>query len=780
MKRKILWSLAIFVVVVIGLAVVGAFRLQGRGQPVREGRVTLSELDAEVTVRFDAWGVPAVQAAGLSDLFAAQGWLHANDRFFQMHLGRSLVQGRLSELFGEVALGADRHFRTIRLRESAERILDASGPETMPMLEAYAEGVNAWLDERGDDLPPEFLALGGEVEPWRPVDSVSFVLLMGQDLSFWNDRPEEARFQWLRAFGADRLRDLLGEPDLHLPPEILEMAGQPVEPAASPDDEDRAEEPMPGLDAAPGSNNWALGSSRTASGAPVVANDPHLGLALPGTWHQILLRAPGFEVAGMALPGVPGVIIGRNENVAWAVTNTMLDDHDVYFERLDETGMKVLRGEDWVPMEVTRETVRVKDGEAVELTLYSTDRGPLLPADEDRGLPPRSLAWTLYEPSDPLSAFLRLGRAGSVAEALEDLSSYTGPAQNLVVADAQGGLGFTVLGRVPARRLGDGRMPSPGWNPEYGWDGLRPWETNPRVTAPEDDLLITANHDIRPEDYAFDFTADFMGPYRADRVRELLTVRGDWDSGAVAEAQLDVVSPYARRLLQALETEELGDEARRVRDRLLEWGEPGEMRGEIATLWARFTGELMRAVFADESREREVPFVADREALRRALEGTLDPVWFDDVTTTEVESRGEILERALSSAAGGETMSYGEFHVLHLNHPLGVAPLTGRFLNRGPYPVPGSSTTVNALAGVWTGPDRTGQRVAYGPSTRWVVDLGDPDGGLAVLPGGQSGHPFDSHYDDQIPEYLEGRMHPVPWTEDAVDAATVSRLVLSP
>ena len=481
-RRRILVVLAAVLVVVLALVGITAWRWMDGGRAQRDGTAAIPGLAAPVTVRWDRWGVPYVEAGSVEDLAAALGWLHADDRFTQMELGRRVAAGRLAELAGERALPLDRKFRTLRFAETAERLWQAAGPESRSWLTAYARGVNAWLTQRGGDLPPDLVLLAGHgfrPEPWRPQDSLSFVMLMANDLSFWNGRPEEAHFRWLRELGVERTLDLAGGPR-HVPQAILALAtaAGDAERRGAGDARSGGEvEAAAEAPASPGSNNWALAGRRTASGAPLVANDPHLPFRIPGTWYQALLRAPGYEVAGMTLPGVPGVVIGRNADVAWALTNVMLDDHDVFFEDMETTpdgGRRVRRGDAWLPVEVRRETIGVGGGESESLELFTTDRGPLLPADEALGLPPRSLAWTLYETdgADPTSAFLTLGRAATVDEAAAAVGGYVGPAQNLVMADRDGGVLWTILGRLPVRRTGDGWLPSPGWQPRYGWDGL--------------------------------------------------------------------------------------------------------------------------------------------------------------------------------------------------------------------------------------------------------------------------------------------------------------------
>ncbi|MEM8964214.1 MAG: penicillin acylase family protein, partial [Acidobacteriota bacterium] len=776
------WLLVVMILLAVGVSLAGWLWVRG-GLPTRDGSHVLDGLDAEVRVRFDAWGVPHVEADTERDLFAALGWLHANDRMTQMELGRRAAAGRLAEVIGADAVPTDEYFRRLDFRRAIDRLLDDASPEAMMWLEAYASGVNAWLDTRGSDLPPGLRLLGGDLEPWAPRDSLGFALLMARDLSFFDDRPEEKRFQWLRALGDESVRDLLGKDGLGEDVHIAEGLLAPAPPPAVPDEGATSSPGPPSLDS-PGSNNWALGPGRTASGGALIANDPHLGLYLPSAWYQALLRSPDLEIAGMTLPGVPGVVIGRGRHVAWVFTNTMLDDHDLFFEEVD--GDRVRRGDAWVPLEVERQEIQVKGAEPHEVVVRRSNHGVLLDADEEEGLPPRSLAWTAHLGGDPVGVMRRLALARNADEVLAAVDAWVCPAQNLVVALEDGTLLFTVLGRVPARRIGDGRLPSPGWDPAYGWDGLRPWDTNPiQVVDDPSGVIVTANDDIRPDDYALPLVAEFFPGHRARRIEQRLATTDAWDVESVAALQMDVVSLYAREVIEALSGERLKGDAAEVYAHLAAWDGTLAIEGPSA-LWALVEDQLLRAIFTDEARLHGVPDPGDRERLLWLLRGQLDQSWFDNVETPETEDRLTTIAAALDTAWhigrsrwGDDVASwrYGEYHPLTLRHRLDAAPGIGLWLRRGPYPMPGAGNTIAAAGGDVDGEQRP---VTWGASMRWVFDWGQPDQAWAVLPGGQSGHGADPHYDDQISLFLDGELHPAPWSDAAIREATVSELVLRP
>ena len=831
MKSPVVRIVLVLLLVVVLAAGGWLFWIRGSGLPWRSGDHPVAGLGADVLVAYDALGVPHIEGETTNDALAALGWVHANDRFTQMELGRRAAFGRLSEVLGDATLDADRHFRTLRFGDTAERLAEHASDDSKDRLEAYARGVNAWLAERAGDLPPVLRALGVEPEPWRPADSLGFVLMMANDLSFWKGRPEETRFQWLRAFGPDRVRDLLDEPGLEIDPEILALAealGPPRPTGDAPGSGTAGEAPSPG------SNNWAVGPSRTASGHGLLANDPHLALTLPSVWYQVLVRSPGYTAAGMSLPGVPGVVLGRGEQIAWAFTNTMLDDHDLFVEDVDLEAGTYRRGNDWLPLEIHDVEIAVRGGDPVPLRLYDTDLGPLLPADEESGLPARSLVWTLYHPGDPVAALAAVAHASDWETLLAGIEPYVGPAQNLVVSFATGELIYTVIGAIPHRQgepasstdgstgeqievsqgsgtmgrqelgrqepgtgvegpgrqepgTGRGRMLVPAWTGEAGWQGLRPRSTHPTVIAPADDRLVTANHDIRPVGYSLPLAAEFFPGHRARRIAERLDARDDWDPAGFADLQVDVVSTYAEDLLAALAADwkGFGGSGGLARDTLAEWDRAMEMRGPAA-LFALVERNLLAVFFGDEAGAHGLEPLADRRHLLRLLEGRLDPVWFDDVSTLETETRSEQVERALAdawnegAARWGEdptTWNYGEIHVLILAHPLDTLPLFGPWARRGPIEVPGSNTTVAAFGALWRG-ER--QEVVFGPSMRWVVDWSQPETALAALPGGQSGHPGDPHYDDRLAPYLAGELSPAPWSPEEVAAATVSTVRLVP
>ncbi|MDA8021032.1 MAG: penicillin acylase family protein, partial [Thermoanaerobaculia bacterium] len=694
----------------------------------------------------------------------------------------------------------DIFFRTLRLEETADRMYAEASETSRRWLDAYAEGINAWIAERGGSMPPEVRLLRIEVEPWQPRDGYLFALMMAVDLSFWDDRPEEERFLWLRHFGAEAVRDLLGDAEIHVPEEIAAFAAQPsATSTSSANDVEAAID-----DIAPGSNNWAIDGLRAAGGWPILANDPHLGLHLPSVWYQVHLRAPGFVVQGMTLPGTPGVVIGRSESLAWAMTNVMLDDHDVFFEQLDSAAENVLRRDEagselWRPIESQEVAIPVRGTEPHMVTLRRTDLGPLLAAEPQRNLPARSLRWTALDGGDPLAALYELAKSKSVDEALAATGAFTCPPQNLAIAfgpDSQdpGALVYTVLGRVPNRLAGDGRLPTPAWNPSYGWEGLRPHETNPTVreavegSVLDDGILVTANHDVRPPGYELPLVSEFFPPFRADRIRQRLEERSDWDVAGFADVQMDHRSLFAERLVNALGSDLDGDAERAFRE-LRDW--QGQMSAEVGTadsgaaaLFVLVQKHLLSEIFGDEQKAAGLrKSIGHRQSLLRVLERQASDRWWDDVTTPHTEeSREEIVQRALDAAWkegvarwGDDLMlwDHGWLHQLTLRHRLDAVPVLGWWLRRGPWPMPGHATTVQALGARWI-EDGARQEITYGPSMRWIVDWSDPDHAWSVLPGGQAGHPADPHYADQMDLYLAGEVHEAPWSESAVAAATVA------
>ncbi len=773
--RKLLRFVLVVVLVTTALLVAGFYWLKSRGLPQRAGAAALAGLTAPVDVRWDRWAMPYVEAKSAADATTALGWLHANDRLFQMEISRRAAAGRLSELFGERALSFDKKVRRLRIYTSAEKLVQAASPESRELLAAYARGVNSWIEAHEGNLPPEFRLLGARPEVWQPADSMGIVFLMARQLSAIFEPNEEELMGFLRELGADRARELAGTPQAQVFDEVKRLADET--PAAG---EAAAANPEgSGL----GSNNWAVAPGRSASRSALVANDPHLGLGLPGVWYQASLRSPDYEASGMTIPGVPGVVLGRSAHLAWAMTNLYVDDVDLFVERLDVTGTKVQRGDEFVPIAVESATVRLEDGEEVSFEIRSTDRGPLLEPDPIHGLPARSVAWSGYEPADQLLALMNLARAKSIAEVPAAVAPYSFPPQNLVVGDRDGHILWTPIGRAPNRFGWDGRFPAPGWKSEVGWAGLLPAADNPVLIDPPAEAIVTANSFL-PVPLPAWFQGEFDTPFRADRIRELLTMKNDWTPATLAAVQGDATSLWARWLVARLAGDHGGDAAK-AWVALKGWdGEMGE-RGAPA-LFALVERQLQRIVFQDEATAANLARFGTRWRLIRLFDGEMSADWFDDVSTPSKEDRAAAVEEALAAAwqEGSKRWGvdvaqwpYAAIHNLQLDHTLSSAPLVGRSFSRGPFPLPGSSTTVLAFGGPWVG---DALDVDYGASMRLVNDLGDADRAVSILPGGQSGHPWDPHYADQLPLYLRLETRPVPWTDGAIERATVSRLKLTP
>lgn len=774
-------AVAVLTVAGVGGAWVGWRWLRGTGLPQREGQAKLPGLDAAVTVRFDATGRPHVDAESLEDLAAAVGWLHANDRMTQLELGRRAVRGTLAEVVGESALNMDAEARHLDLDGAAQRCFEATGPEGRGILEAYARGVNGWLRERGGDLPPGLELLGIEPEPWSPEDSLGFQMLMARDLSMLETTERQRTRAFLFEGTGEGVLDLFPERgSIHVPEGLValrEAAREARNHAESGPREQDGGDPLP----KDGSNNWAVAASRSATGSPLMANDPHLGLSLPSPWYPARLVCPSYQAQGVMLVGLPLIVIGQGPDVAWSFTNSGLDNHDLLYEERNSEG-HVRRGDRWVPLIEYTETVHVRWGEDRTLRFLRSDLGPYL--DEGPAGDGYSLLWSAFEPFDSIPTFLGLARASSLDDVLEAAEPYIAPAQNLIAVHREQGILQTVLGRMPSRPVGDGRLMAPARDERYHWDGFLPHSANPTVIDPPEGYLASANEDVRRPAFEQPFPGEYAVPHRADRARELVAAGEAWDVEDLASMQSDSVSRFALEVISLLGGPFEGT-AGRAHDLLMPWA--GEMAKDSAeaALFARLHVTLHDAIFGDELRAAGIRggYGYSRNArLLRALRRGTDSPAFDRIDTDRRELPDDIIRDALARAwfttvqdLGSENpmdWRYDADHRWTPSHPLSALPVLGSKFARDPIPMDGSSTSLNALAGYGA--------IRHGPSMRFVADPADPDRSLLVLPGGQSGHPFDPHYDDQLEAYARGQHFPMAWSEDAVEAAKVTELRLLP
>jgi len=777
-----------------------------RAEPDYSGEVALSGLEAPVTVRFGPHAVPTIEAKGIRDLLFAQGYLVAAERMWQMDLMRRLASGRLAEVMGEKALSADVFFRTVGLAGAARESLDAMQPNYRALLESYAAGVNAYRERAAGRLPLEYLIAGFEPAPWTPADSLAIAEYMSWMLSF-NGREELVFLRLAARLGNERALELFPT-DEGLPapedarglpaftrtriPDFGELLALPA----------RFGLPVPGA----ASNAWAINGARTADGRALLANDPHLAPSLPGIWYELELIAPDYHVSGVSLPGVPLIIIGHNEHLAWGFTTVMADTQDIFVERLAPEGDRVLRpggGSEPVASREEHIPVRGRD-EPQRIGIRSTSLGvvindvlgantgtpmDLAPVETNQLL---ALRWNREIPDSAIAAFLRLNTARTLDEARTASLDLKHASQNLLAAHVDGGIAWQVTGLLPERGRGSGAFPAPGWEPGYGWDGYVPQSRNPGVTNPGGFALVTANNRTIPPDYPVVVGHSWMAPYRARRVEELLSEGIGLTPGDMADIQLDRVSLQARLFKQALERvapeiNTLDPQARRsAAESLATWRGDFAADSRPAALFVLVQQALFEGLFGDELGE-DLPAllsiaILTYNPLDEALYSGKSSFW-DDVRTPEREGPAHIWARALRAAKAeldrlqpelGEQRLERLRH-LRFPHAFDRVPLLGGFFGVGPIPVGGDTHSVNTMKASPARPEEA----LFIPSLRVVYTPEDWSQTRGTLCLGQSGHRFSPFRDDQLEDWLAGRYHPWPWNGPP-SAEESTRLVLTP
>ena len=832
------------VIAVLALALTGAWLVFSRqAYPRERGTVSVPGLTAPVEILRDPYGVPHIYAENSHDLFFAQGYVHAQDRFWQMEFWRRIGAGRLSEYFGEATLGTDIYLRTVGFARIAEQEYEEATPEIRAVLEAYAEGVNAYISgRRPGQLGLEFalLSLQGieiEVEPWTPVNTLTWAKIMAQDLG-GNMDDELAAVDLVRAVGVDMAQDFRAGyvdnlpvivPDeelehLDLPDASTEqVAGEYIAALQEVSTElaggfDPAQALAFGRGAGIGSNNWVISGDLTASGMPLLANDPHLGIQMPSIWYEIGLHCVEksdecpYDVRGFSFAGVPGVVIGHNDRIAWGFTNTAPDVQDLYIERInpENPDQYEVNGE-WRDMEIVYETIEVQGrDEPVVLKVRITRHGPIITdsggnasyssfslddtADtlpENLELTALALRWTALQPNTTFQAILELNRATNFEEFRAALEHFDVPSQNMIYADVEGNIGVQIPGLIPIRARGDGSMPVPGWTDDYEWTGFIPYDELPRAYNPAQGYIVTANQPVVTDAYPYLISTSFDRGYRAQRIVDMLTENG---GGLTVEdmqrMQGDNLNLSALEILPYLEDLDLEPSLAGARGRLTAWNGVMDMDSPEAALYAYFWVALVEETFNDQLPEDLWPSGSDmtQVAIANLLEEPDNP-WWDHRSTPDVtETRDDILARALAKAyeRGVEELGpnldawrWGDIHTAEFrNGTLGESgiALIERIFNRGPVATSGGGEQVNATG--WSTTEPFGVRSL--PSMRQIVDLGDLSNSLMIHTTGQSGHPGHRHYDDMIEPWRQIEYHPTLFTREEVEAAGARRLVLRP
>ncbi len=774
---------AVVVLALIALVAAGlAYYLAGRSLPDYDRVYLLDGPEAEIEIVRDAFAVPHILARADADAFFGLGFVHAQDRLWQMTLLRRTAQGRLSELFGPETVEIDTTMRALDLYGLAQQAVRGQTPETLTALEAYAEGVNAWLrvvqQEALGRGAPEFFLFDAAIAPWVPADSLAVQKLMALTLTD-KAAAETLRAQLSLILPEERLRDVLPDPP-NAPVLALPEFSQtfPDAPGGVVAEARRPLDPMPRAGSAGASNAFAVAGSRAAGGAPLLATDPHLALSAPGIWMLARMDLAEGPVMGATIPGIPAVLIGRNDRLGWGLTASYADDQDLYIERLNpEDPEEYLTPTGFVPFVSREARIGVRGAEPVVRNLRWTRHGPALPPEQwgvGAVTPPghvASLAWSALAPEDrSVGAAIALMRAGSVDEGREAARDFLAPPLNLTMAD-ESSIALQTIGRIPSRQAGHtsrGRLPSPGWRAVNDWQGFLPYASNPWVKNPASGVVVNTNNRITDAPFPRHLSFDWGDAYRIIRAERLLNAREVHTLSSFIEIQTDIVSQPARVLLPLIARDlwysgepaaEGTDERRRqvALERLATWN--GAMSEHLPEplIYAAWVRALQRRIAIDElgPAVAALPSVEPLflERVFRDVDGA--GVWCDVVQTSRAETCAEMAGLALDEALIElvdrfgprlESWRWGDAHqAVHRHRTLGEIPVLKHLVNIR-QSTPGGDQTL--LRGLTPGTGEEPYLNVHASGFRGVYDFSDPDASVFIVATGESGHLLSRHYDD--------------------------------
>jgi penicillin G amidase len=789
-----------------------------RPLPQVDGTVSVSGLHAEVTVNRDGWGIPHIRASSTEDMVEAQGYVMAQDRLWQMDLLRRAARGQLAEILGPVVIPIDKDFRILGFSRAAERDAAALTGEPRLLLDAYARGVNKFIEQHQNHLPLEFSLLKYKPQPWIPADSFAITAYMYQTLTdTWEDEINRAKVT--ERVGADRAKELfspdaamdhfvVGDPndkkdgsqrahtgdedddddDDMTPDDVLKASNRDSLPAQTGLAPDIASMLWPevrdflagtnreirhGL----GSNNWVVSGAHTATGKPLLANDTHLELSVPSIWYEVHLTAPDWNVAGFTLPGAPLVVIGHNDYFAWGFTNNGADVQDLYIETFNPAAPDEYRvNGGWVKAQVFDEVIHVKSQADEHLKVVATRHGPVVRRDGDKGY---ALRWTATEPGGLSNTYNWLGKAKNWAEFRNAMKQVWGPAQNTVYADATGNIGYIMAARVPIRKKGHGEVPVPGDTDDYEWTGYIPFEQLPQALNPDSGLIVTANARVVGPAYKAYLTDRWEEPYRTARIFDLLQGRHDLRPEDMLKVQNDAFSyPHmflAEQLTAAAKTSQPKDfRAQQLIQRLKDWNGIASADGSDISFLQSVRRSLLAMLLepylgndAGAYEWRSMTFLQKVLTDRPAK-------WLPSTYKSYDELLAAAADRAVAKLAeqsksqNPQDWAWKKFNSLDMLHPIGQSGILKSLFSITEKPQSGTGYSVRAAT------------KRHGPSERFVANPANWDDSILLITTGESGQLGSSHYSDQFSYWSEGKPIVLPFSDGAEKAARKHTLTLKP
>lgn len=817
------WKKAVYgvtgslLVLILFIFLVSFFMLK-KSLPVYNVNKIVDGIYSEVTIYRDSFAVPMIIASNDEDVAFALGYLHAQDRLFQMDVARRAGEGRLSEIFGSKTISFDRMFRTIGIFKNVSNNFEQLNPITKKILIAYSKGVNAYIKEAKGNYPIEFDILGYDPYPWKPEHSLVIAKLMAWELnlSWWSD---VAFSNIVQKLGAEKAQQLLPNYPQNAPTIIPESINKFASISKNIIEIDRKFREFIGFTGTHiGSNSWVVNGKMSKSGKPIIANDPHLAFTAPGKWYFIIIRSNDWNAEGFTIPGLPSVVIGKNQYIAWGMTNVMADDADFYVEKIDSTGKKYFFNGEWKNLTIEKDSFAVKDSSNYNFEIRKTHRGPIISDVHPYNvLYPKSgkltanlsMRWTALEFSDELYASILINKSKNWNEFKEALRYFTVPGQNFIYADKFGNIGYVCAARLPLRNSISSTLIYDGTTDAFDWKGFVPYDEMPKLFNPQQNFIASANNKTA-KNFKYHISNIWEPSSRIERITELLNSKKIHSVRDFETYQMDFVSPYAKKItkfiLDAFKLAKVNDRNLQIALELFNnWNYEFNARSQIPTIYSSFLHFLIKNTLEDELGEdliKEYVFLANipyRKIVELLEEN--NSTLFDDIHTSKTESRDEIIRKSLVDALNYlekkickdiSKWQWGEIHKVTFKHIFhGVAKITDKLIDIGPYPIGGDGTTIfnteysfpalfednnNASKVLKEEPFENN----LGPSMRFIYDFGNPDYLEFIMPTGESGNFMSEHYKDMTDMWLNGKYIKLPLREEQFQKNAKSRMKLIP